>query len=237
VTALAVVQARMSSTRLPGKVLADVGAEPMLVLLIKRLQRAAGVARIVIATSDDASDTAIADVARSADADVHRGPLDDVLKRFVGAAAGHSGPILRVTADCPLIDPDVIDALLGCFAAAPGALYGSNVEHRTYPDGLDVEVFTPAALTLADRLATDPLDREHVTTLMRRHPDRFPPVSLTGPERLGHLRWTVDDREDLEFIRALVARLGEARYAATMIDIVQAVRRPPSLNDAGACRG
>ena len=235
--ALAVVQARMSSTRLPGKVLADVGGEPMLALLLRRLRAAPSVARVVVATSDDPSDDPVAEAARAAGADVHRGSLTDVLGRFVGASRGHMGPIVRITGDCPLMDPAVVEGVLERFRATPGAMYASNVEERTFPDGLDVEAFSPEALALADRLATDPADREHVTTLMRRHPDRFPSASLVGPERLGHLRWTVDDGDDLEFVRAVVARLGERRHAATMSEVLDAVRRPPSLAGPEGLRG
>jgi spore coat polysaccharide biosynthesis protein SpsF len=236
-SALAIVQARMSSTRLPGKVLADVEGEPMLVLLLKRLQRTPSVGRIVVATSDDPSDDPLAAVAEAAGVEVHRGSLHDVLARFAGAAAGHDGPIVRVTADCPLTDPAVVDAVVRRFLRTPGAMYASNVEERTFPDGLDIEVFSPAALALADRLATDPCDREHVTTLMRRHPERFPSVSVVGSERLGDVRWTVDDPADLEFVRGVVARLGERRYAATMNDVLDAVRRVPSLSGPAGVRG
>jgi spore coat polysaccharide biosynthesis protein SpsF len=235
--ALAVVQARMSSTRLPGKVLADVGGEPMLAFLLRRLERTPSVGRIVVATSDVASDDPVAEAARAAGAEVHRGSLTDVLSRFVGAARGHDGPIVRITADCPLTDPAVVEGVLERFRTTPGAMYASNVEERTFPDGLDVEVFSPEALALADRLATDPADREHVTTLMRRHPDRFPSASLAGPPRLGHLRWTVDNPDDLEFVRAIVTRLGDRRHTATMSEVLDAVRRPPSLGGQEGLRG
>ncbi len=113
--ALAVIQARMSSTRLPGKVLADVGGETMLALLLRRLEAPPSVARIVVATSDDESDDPVAEPARGAVRDVHRGSLTDVLARFVGAAEGHGGPIIRITADCPLTDPAVVEAVLERF--------------------------------------------------------------------------------------------------------------------------
>jgi spore coat polysaccharide biosynthesis protein SpsF (cytidylyltransferase family) len=235
--ALAVVQARMSSTRLPGKVLADVEGEPMLALLLRRLEQASSVGEIVVATSDAPSDDPLEALARSIGVRVHRGPLDDVLARFVGAAAGHDGPVVRITGDCPLTDPHVVDAVLKCFASTPGAGYGSNVEPRTFPDGLDVEVFSPDALRRADELATDAADREHVTTLMRRRPDLFPVASVTAPEPMGELRWTVDDRDDLEFIRAVVGRLGAQRHTATMADILTAVRRAPSLAGPDGLRG
>jgi spore coat polysaccharide biosynthesis protein SpsF (cytidylyltransferase family) len=234
VTTLAIVQARMSSTRLPGKVLADVEGEPMLALQLRRLERSRAIDRIVVATSDDPSDDPIAAAAVELSVKVHRGPLHDVLARFAGAAAGHDGPVLRLTADCPFIDPAVVDDLVALFTADPVAAYGSNVDERTYPDGLDVEIFTPEALTEAARRATDPVDREHVTTLIRRERDRFPAVSLVRTsEPLGHLRWTVDDQADLEFVRNVVRRLGDRRHAATLEEILAAIRRPPSLGEAG----
>jgi spore coat polysaccharide biosynthesis protein SpsF (cytidylyltransferase family) len=227
----------MSSTRLPGKVLADVEGEPMLVLLLKRLARTPSVGRIVVATSDDPSDDPIAGIAREAGFDVYRGSLGDVLSRFTGAARGHDGPIVRVTGDCPLTDPRVVEAIVQRFVSTPGAMYASNVEERSYPDGLDIEVFSPEALSLADRLATDPSDREHVTTVMRRHRDRFPSASVVGAQRLGDVRWTVDDAEDLEFVRAVAARLGNDRYTATMNDILDAIRRVPTLGGPAGLRG
>jgi len=235
--ALAVIQARMSSTRLPGKVLADVEGEPMLTLLLRRLDRTPSVGRIVVATSDDASDDPVAELAPAAGADVYRGSLTDVLARFAGAAEGHHGPIIRITADCPLTDPEVVDAVVEAFRSTTGAMYASNVEERTYPDGLDVEVFSPQALMLAARLADEPADREHVTTLMRRHPERFPSASVVGAQHLEDLRWTVDDSADLEFVRAVVARLGNRRYAATMGEILGEIRRAPSLADFEGKRG
>lgn len=234
VPALAVVQARLSSTRLPGKVLADVEGEPMLALLLRRLSRATTVGRIVVATSDDPSDDRLAAVAGELGAEVCRGPLHDVLGRFVLATDGHPGPYLRITADCPLIDPDVVDALVERFTATPVARYGSNVEPtRTYPDGLDTELFSAEALAVADRLATTPEAREHVTLTMREDPEQFPAVYLSQPERLGELRWTVDNPADLEFVRRLTARLGDRRYLAGQAEILAAVRRAPSLAEDG----
>jgi spore coat polysaccharide biosynthesis protein SpsF len=233
---LAIVQARMSSTRLPGKVLADVEGEPLLALQLRRLERASRIGRIVVATSDDRSDDAVAELARAVGVGVHRGPLDDVLTRFVGAARGHRGPIVRLTGDCPLTDPELVDAVLEQLAATPGALYASNVEPRTFPDGLDVEALSPDALALADRLATRASDREHVTTILRGRRD-VPSVSLTCADALGHLRWTVDDAQDLAFVRAVVARLGPRRHVAAAREILDAVRTPPSLSGPDDLRG
>jgi spore coat polysaccharide biosynthesis protein SpsF (cytidylyltransferase family) len=220
--ALAIVQARMSSTRLPGKVLMDVGGEPVLALMLRRLANARTVERTVVATSDQIDDDDILRVASEAGANTHRGPLDDVLGRVVGAAEGHDGEIVRLTADCPLIDPDLVDQVVELFHEA-GVAYASNVEPRTFPDGLDVEVVSAEALREAADAVEDPLDREHVTTAIRRDPDRYPAVHLVNDRDLGDLRWTVDTEADLAFVRDVVERLGARRYTAGMAEILELV--------------
>jgi spore coat polysaccharide biosynthesis protein SpsF len=228
---LAVVQARMSSTRLPGKVMADVCGEPMLALQLTRLRSATQVDGIVVATSTDAGDDAIADLVRDRGGDVYRGPLDDVLARFVGAIAGHAGPIVRITADCPLIDPAVVDQVIALFRATADCAYASNVEPRTYPIGLDVEVVDSDVLREVAADATEPSDREHVTWAIRRQLDHYRSATLTNDRELGDVRWTVDDADDLAFVREVVGRLGSHRYDAGLDEILAAVRREPSLAD------
>jgi spore coat polysaccharide biosynthesis protein SpsF (cytidylyltransferase family) len=235
--ALAIVQARMSSTRLPGKSLADVGGEPMLALLLRRLRRASEVDRIVVATSIDSIDDPIEDMARAIGCDVHRGSRDDVLARFVGAAEGHTGPLARVTGDCPLVDPELVDETIRLFVHDRDAVYASNIEPRSYPDGLDVEVFSSELLGQLDDEVDAPHDREHVTTAVRREPQRFRSASLVCKEQLGDLRWTVDTPDDLEFLRELAARLGSRRYEAGMHEILEAVRQEPSLATFHGRRG
>jgi spore coat polysaccharide biosynthesis protein SpsF len=234
-SALALVQARMSSSRLPGKVLADVDGEPMIGLLLRRLRGARTLDGIVVATSVEPSDDPLAEAVEALGFEVRRGPLDDVVARFLLAAGDHPGPYVRVTGDCPLIDPGVVDALVERFATAgPAVRYGSNVDpERTYPDGLDAEVFSRDALLAVDALAADAAGREHVTTVLRADPVRFPQVSLTDPRRLGDLRWTVDTAEDLAFVRAVVARLGDRRHVAGLSEILAVVNQAPSLADGG----
>jgi spore coat polysaccharide biosynthesis protein SpsF len=229
-SALAIVQARMSSTRLPGKVLADVGGEPMLALLLRRLARAKNVDEIRVATSTRSEDDAIAEQAQALGHAAYRGPLDDVLARFVGAAEGHAGPIVRLTADCPLIDPATVDAVIALFEGTAGCAYASNVLPRTYPDGLDTEVVSLAALQAIHAETTDATEREHVTIGVRADPARWPAAALVHePESLGELRWTVDTPDDLAFVRAVVARLDDARYEASMEAILGRVRSDPAL--------
>jgi spore coat polysaccharide biosynthesis protein SpsF len=226
----------MSSERLPGKVLADVGGEPMLSLLLGRLARAERVGSIVVATSTEREDDAVAALAERLGFGSHRGSRDDVLGRLAEAAAGHEGTVVRVTGDCPLIDPEVVDAVIALLEATAGCAYASNVEPRTYPDGLDVEALPSAVLAELAREATDAPDREHVTTMIRRDPDRWPRASLEGDEDLADLRWTVDTEEDLEFVREVAGRLGDRRESAGLEEIREAALREPSLAGFGGAR-
>jgi spore coat polysaccharide biosynthesis protein SpsF (cytidylyltransferase family) len=228
--ALGLVQARMGSTRLPGKSLEPVEGRPLAVLVVERLRRAARVEDVVVATTVEPADDALADAVERAGARVHRGPADDVLTRLTDAAGDHGGPFVRVTADCPFVDPGVVDAAVALFESVPGCAYASNVEPRTYPDGLDVEVVAGWALREAAAQVTDPLDREHVTTAIRRDGSRYPRAVLEQPAPgLAELRWTVDHEEDLEFVRAVARRLGAALATAGMEEVLAAIRREPSL--------
>jgi spore coat polysaccharide biosynthesis protein SpsF (cytidylyltransferase family) len=227
--ALAIVQARMSSTRLPGKTLADVDGEPMLALLLRRLRKARQVGEILVTTSTDALDDPIARLAPTVGVAVSRGPRQDVLNRFLIAIADRDGPVVRITGDCPLIDPGIVDDTVERFLSIPDCAYASNVEPRTVPDGLDVEVFDAAALLAVAREQPDAYDREHVTSAIRAQPERFRQTAIVAVRDLGELRWTVDEPEDLEFIRALVRRLADRRHEAGLAEILSAVRDEPSL--------
>lgn len=231
--ALAVVQARMSSSRLPGKVLADIDGEPMLALLLRRLRRARSLEAIVLATSVESHDDAIAVLGERLGVSVSRGPLEDVLARFAVAIGGHQGPVVRVTGDCPLIDPKIVDAVLDRYLCMPGCVYASNIEPRRFPDGLDVEVIDAETLRRLDARSLALDQREHVTLALRGHAPR---AALVNPVDLGSVRWTVDRAQDLEFVRALVARLGERRHQAGMLEILDAVCRAPSLAASGGSR-
>jgi spore coat polysaccharide biosynthesis protein SpsF len=235
--ALAILQARMSSSRLPGKSLAEVGGEPMLALLVRRLRRAGELERIVVATTTEPDDDAIEEVARARGCEVYRGPKDDVLARFVGAAMGYSGVLARLTADCPLIDSQIVDRVIRAFRSSRDCVYASNIEPRTYPKGLDVEVFSSEVLRRIVVEAHDPYDREHVTTFIRRDPERFQAAAVVHDQDLGDLRWVVDTMEDLEFVREVVSRLGPRRDSAGMNEILEAVRDEPSLASYNGRRG
>src|SRR5436190_2186445 len=194
---LAIVQARMSSTRLPGKVLADVEGEPMLALLLRRLSRSQEVDSIVVATSTEPGDDAIERVGHNLGYLVHRGPRDDVLARFLEASAGQRGPLVRITADCPLIDSVIEDDVVRLYKRSSCA-YASNIDPRTFPVGLDTEVFSVEALRATHAETWDANDREHVTEAIIRQSERFPAASLVQEKDLSDLRWSVDYLDDLE---------------------------------------
>ncbi len=227
---LAILQARFSSSRLPGKVLQPLLGKPMLSRQIERILRSERIDRLVLATSTDPEDDAVAAVAAETGIACSRGSLDDVLDRFYRAALPYQPQhIVRLTGDCPLIDPAVIDGTIWFYLEGRYD-YVSNALEPTFPDGLDVEVFRFFALEAAWREAMLPSQREHVTLFINQAPGRFRIGNYghAGGD-LSHLRWTVDEPEDL----ALVMRIYEALYpkdpAFSMEDILVLLERDPSL--------
>lgn len=206
--AVAILQARMSSTRLPGKVMMPLLGRPMIDRQLERLERCATLDRIIVATSLDPSDDPLAAHLSEIGVELYRGPLSDVLDRYLGATRAFSveGQIVRLTADCPLADPGVIDDCVR-LQTSLGVDYVSNGRRRTYPHGLDVEAFNLNALEAAGQEATDPYDREHVTPFLYRRPERFALADLVQARDDSHLRWTVDLPEDFTFVQRVYAAL------------------------------
>jgi spore coat polysaccharide biosynthesis protein SpsF len=215
-------QARMTSTRLPGKVLKEVLGKPLLVWQIERLQSVAAADAIVIATTDNAEDQAIVDLARDMGVNVFRGAEHDVLSRYFGAAKEFSADtVVRVTSDCPLIDPAVVDRLIAAFLDGCGSFdYVSNTRERTFPRGLDAEVFSFAALAEAHAEATKPYEREHVTPFIYLHPQRYRLSQVVSGRDIGWHRWTVDTPEDFELIRRILVALGQTRPDFALDDVL-----------------
>jgi spore coat polysaccharide biosynthesis protein SpsF len=220
----------MSSTRLPGKVLKDILGKPMLAHQIERVRRARFVDFVVVATSVAASDASIAELCARENVPCHRGSLTDVLARFQSAVEqfGPTEYIVRLTGDCPLTDPAIIDACVALHAAN-GADYTSNGLTRTYPDGLDVEVITSAALSRAAREATDPYDREHVTPFICRHLDLFTLDALVYFRDLAQLRWTVDTPADFTFVERVFAELWPTNRAFGWRDVLAFIEAHPDI--------
>lgn len=229
---VAILQARMSSTRLPGKVMAPLLGEPMIGRQVERLRRAARIDRLVVATSAEPGDDVLADYCRGLGLEVHRGSLGDVLDRFRGALDGFpdARTVIRLTADCPLADWTVIDRLIDHHGAV-GADYTNNTSpKRTFPHGLDAEAIRPAALMAAWRDATDPYEREHVTPYIYRRPEVFRLAHIACDSPAAHLRWTVDLPEDLAFVRQVYERL----YPLDAAFGSQAIMALPSNSSGGS---
>lgn len=205
---LAILQARVSSSRLPGKVLKPILGKPMLIRQIERVRRARLIDRLLVATSHDASDDPIEKLCRENGITCFRGKLDDVLDRFYQAAKPLTPDhVVRLTGDCPLIDPYLIDQVI-TFHLQEEFDYTSNTVEPTFPDGLDVEVFRFSCLQQTWEKAKLPSQREHVTLFMYRHPERFRIGSFKKDTDLSSLRWTVDELLDFE----LMTQVYEALY-------------------------
>lgn len=223
-----IVQARMGSKRLPGKVLKTLGGRSVLECVLSRLQRSTLVHQVVVATSTEVNDNAIEEECRRLDTHVFRGSQNDVLDRYYHAALQFEAEaIVRVTSDCPLIDPGVSDRVIKAFLDMQPD-YASNTQARTYPRGLDTEVMTFQALETSWREAREPHEREHVTPYLYEHPDRFKLLSVSGEAELAHYRWTLDTREDLRFLREVYGRLGQ-RGEFSWMDVIRLLEKEPAL--------
>lgn len=232
-----IVQARMGSTRLPGKVLRPLLGKPMLGHQLSRLARCQQIDELVVATSESPDDNAIARIVEDVLAlRCYRGSEEDVLARYVKAAEGERADIIvRVTGDCPLIEPEVVDLAVKLFKADnSSADYLSNTLERTYPRGLDVEVFSMAALREAHESSSRPEDREHVTPFLYQNRSRFRVNQFKATNDLSHLRWTVDTQADLN----LVTRVYEALYPTNPQfnhqDVLKLLERSPQLASINA---
>ncbi|GAB4499836.1 MAG: NTP transferase domain-containing protein [Anaerolineales bacterium] len=254
---VAILQARMSSSRLPGKVLLPLADQPMLTRVITRLQRASRLDSILVATTTDPADDPIAQFCAAHGFACYRGAPYDVLARYIGAAqAAEADTIVRITADCPLIDPDLVDAALAALHDPQNPLdFCANrlppPWGRTYPIGLDVEVCTRAALERAAHEATAAHHREHVLPYLY---DDLPPDSLPAtapiaraqtprgfrigllhhPEDFGAVRWTVDTPADLQALNALYALLGSRADFADWREILSVWQANPELQRLNA---
>jgi spore coat polysaccharide biosynthesis protein SpsF len=221
---VAILQARMGSSRLPGKVLVDIGGMTMLARAVRQLRAASRIDEVCVATTTAAGDDPVAEAARRLDVDVHRGSEHDVLERYRDAArACEAEVIVRVTADCPLLDPAVIDRVVG--ALGDDVDYASNTHERSYPRGLDVEALHRDTLERIARLATSAAAREHVTSFVLEQPALFRVRQVRADRDDSDLRWTVDTDEDLAVVRELVELTGDAPYE----ERVATVRVRPQL--------
>jgi spore coat polysaccharide biosynthesis protein SpsF len=226
---LGILQARMSSRRLPGKVIKPILGRPMLERQIERLRRARRMDRLIVATSIDRSDDPIAALCESLAVECFRGSLEDVLDRFYQAALRYAPrAVVRLTGDCPLADPAIIDRLIDLHLA-DGYDYTSNTLVRTYPDGLDAEVIALPCLEAAWRQADLPSEREHVTPFINHRPRRFRLGNLAQSTDLSHLRWVVDEPADFIFISAIYEALYANDPAFTTADVLAVLAQRPEI--------
>ena len=226
-TAIAIVQARVTSTRFPGKVLADLAGRPMVLQQLSRLADAQTLSSIVVATSDDESDDVLASVVSDAGFPVVRGSLNDVLGRFVLAMDLHPSEfVVRITADCPMLMPDVVDDVVTRMLVGD-ADYVSNTLEPTFPDGVDVEAVRSSVLRQVASMSRDSAEREHVTLGVYRRSDQYRVAHVKGDRDLSDLRWTVDTPEDLAFVREIYTRLGSG---FAMRDVLALLAKEPELS-------
>lgn len=226
---VAVIQARMGSSRLPGKVLLDVGGKTVIERVVERAARIPGVDKVLVAVPTGKADAPLRDALTAKGISFFAGSEEDVLDRFYRAAkAEHADIVLRVTADCPLLDPAVSGQVLKALLQA-GADYASNFSPMTFPDGLDTEAIRVRALAEAWRRARSRLEREHVTPYIRNHPERFKAIHIANPRDLSALRWTLDEPADLEFLRALYGELNGRASVADLAEILAILDKRPDI--------
>jgi spore coat polysaccharide biosynthesis protein SpsF len=226
----AILQARTSSTRLPGKVLKPILGRPMLSLQIERIQRSKKIDKIIVATSNDRSDSDIENLCINIQIPCFRGSLDDVLDRFYQTAMQYKlEHVVRLTGDCPLIDPIIIDKVISFYLEGDFDYATNSMAPYTFPDGLDVEVFGFSVLEKAWHEAILPSHREHVTPFIRLHPEIFKVGYYKNETDLSHLRWTVDEPEDFEFVSQIYKELYPQYPIFITEDILELINRKPSL--------
>jgi spore coat polysaccharide biosynthesis protein SpsF (cytidylyltransferase family) len=225
---VAIVQARVGSSRLPRKVLEDLAGKTALERVLERALRIRGLDEVVLAIPSGERDSVLRPVGERAGVRVFTGSELDVLERYCEVArAVDADAIVRITADCPVLDPDVSTAVVERFRQGD-VDYASNVEVLTYPDGLDTEMISRDALETSARDSAHPLDREHVTWFVRRHPGRFRVANVASAVNLSHLRLTLDTPADLALLRAIYQRLG-GDVPFGLADILALLEREPTL--------
>jgi spore coat polysaccharide biosynthesis protein SpsF len=223
-----IIQARMGSTRLPGKVLQPIAGQSMLARTCRRAARANRIDEAIVATSVHPQDDPVVDECRRLDLPCFRGSEEDVLDRFYRAAeARRADLVVRVTSDCPLIDPELIDDVIEAMLR-DRPHYAANVLERTYPRGLDTEATPRDALEQAWREAVEPYERSHVMPYFYQNPQRFRLRSVVGEANFSHYRWTVDSPDDLALVRTLYRRM-DCDDAFSWRDVIGLLEREPNL--------
>lgn len=225
---IAIIQARMGSTRLPGKILLEVEGKTVFERAVERTQLAKAVERVIVAIPDDASNDELAQFCEERGMEFFRGSEGDVLDRYYQTAKSVGAiHIARITSDCPLVDPKVIDHVADEYFKSECDYISTGRMVSSYPDGLDTEIFSFTALERAWKEAKLPSEREHVTPYIWNHPEFFKVETVNYERDLSMLRWTVDEPRDLEFVRRVYHELGENMFS--MEDILKLLERCPEI--------
>ena len=228
---VATIEARMTSSRLPGKILAEAEGKPMLELMIERLRFVPELDQIVIATTANRTDDPVEALAQRLGVGLWRGSEEDVLARVLDAAQAHNADVIvELTGDCPLIDPAIVSRVIRRYREA-GVDYVSNILKATFPDGMDTQVFATKVLADVARRTSDPADHEHVSLYIYRHPEIYSlaNVAAEGEEARTDLRLTLDEPADLELIRAVFVALRPQRSDFSLREIAQFIDKNPLI--------
>jgi len=227
---LVVLQARMSSTRLPGKVMSQINGHPMIYWEISRISKAKLVNKTVVAISDQSSDDILANYLESIHQEYIRGSLDNVLGRYVKAEENYNpSAIIRLTADCPLVMPELIDQYLEIFHKSDFD-YLSNTLVLSYPDGLDIEIIKPGILKKLLEFNLSEEEKEHVTLGIYSRKDKFRTHNVSNKTNISDFRWTVDTSDDLAFVKSIYAHFESKEMNFTFEDVLKYVKDNPNLN-------
>jgi len=227
---LVVLQARMSSTRLPGKVMSQINGHPMIYWEISRISKAKLVNKTVVAISDQSSDDILANYLESIHQEYIRGSLDNVLGRYVKAEENYNpSAIIRLTADCPLVMPELIDQFLEIFHKSDFD-YLSNTLELSYPDGLDIEIIKPGIFKKLLEFNLSEEEKEHVTLGIYSRKDKFRTHNVSNKTNISDFRWTVDTLDDLVFVKSIYAHFESKEINFTFEDVLKLVKENPNLN-------
>ena len=226
----AIIQARMGSTRLPGKILKDISGKTMLERTLERVNRSETIDEIIVATTVEKRDDVIGQLMQNSGIAVFRGSEEDVLDRYYKAAQAYNvDVIVRICSDCPLIEPRIIDKVVRAFLdAVPPVDYAANYLEKTYPRGLEVEVVNIDILERIWHETKEPYQRAHVLQYILDNPEQFKLLSIKGDKDYSWMRWTVDTAKDLQFVREIYSRLGDSGEF-TWLDVIALLEKEPSI--------
>ena len=228
---VATIEARMTSTRLPGKVLLEIGGKPALAYMINRIKQSRLVDDIVVATTVNDSDEPIIDLCNKIGCKYYRGSEEDVLLRVLEAAKSVNADILvELTGDCPFIDPDIIDRVVKLYFSGDYD-YASNIVERSFPDGFDTQVFSVQSLEKVSRLTDDPIDRVHVSCYFYNHPQKFKLANLIGDQdsTWPDLRLTIDEPADYQLLKLIDEKLQDRKGMFSVNEVISLLKQEPEL--------